>query len=53
VTAEIVVVKEAKEMMDEREEKDVIGMERKQMILGVLVLPLLPEQKRGGRTKKH
>jgi len=39
------MVKETKEVVDEGEEEEVnvIGMERKQMIVGVLVLPLLPK----------
>jgi len=58
VTAEIVVVEAVKEMMDagEDEEVDVIGMERKQMIVDVLVFPLLsPKQKKkrkNGKDKK-
>ena len=37
-------------------EMDTIGMERKQMIMDVLVLPLLPKQKKmrkNGKSKKQ
>ena len=48
MTTKILVVKEAEKIVDEGEEEemDVIKLEIKQMIVDVLVLPLLPKQKK-------
>ena len=55
MTTKVVVVKAAEEMLNEGEDEevDVIGMKSKQMIVSVLVLSLLPKQKKRQSKKRE